>query len=167
MAGYAACNFAMAGAGGGERHAETVSTAAHFDTARRGGPGRRCPLARGDRRAPVRAPRDPAPPRPRPERPAAPEPSLEPLAEPALGVGVVMLLAALVCAPRIPLWADDYGVALVYLALFIHLALAVGAVRWGLRIRREHRTGRPRPPGRETSAADESDEPRRRASSPE
>ncbi|WP_155981766.1 hypothetical protein [Nocardia sp. BMG111209] len=163
MAGYAACSFAMADTGGGEHHAETDSAAAQFDSTRRGrGPGGRCPLARSGRRTSDGADHVPPPDRRRAERPS--EPSLEPLAEPALGIGVVMLLVVLVCAPRIPAWADDYGIVLVYLALFIHLALAVGALRWGLRIRREHRIV-PKAP-RSGAAAPESDaEPERRDSS--
>ncbi|WP_019926565.1 hypothetical protein [Nocardia sp. BMG111209] len=60
---------------------------------------------------------------------------IAPLAEPALVLGAGMLAAAVACVGRIPGWADDYGAFLVFFALILHLALAVGVLRWGWQLR--------------------------------
>jgi hypothetical protein len=63
---------------------------------------------------------------------AASAPENRALAEPALIIGGAILLATALCAPRLPRWAADYGAALVYTALFMTIAVAVGLARWGV-----------------------------------
>jgi hypothetical protein len=54
-----------------------------------------------------------------------------------------MLAAAGACVPWYTGWADDYGAILVYWALALYLAIAIGLVRWAVRVRltdnRNHR----------------------------
>jgi hypothetical protein len=64
--------------------------------------------------------------------PHLPDPQARALAEPALAVGGGMIVAAALCVPRLPGWASDYGAVLVYTALILHLAIAIGLLRWGV-----------------------------------
>ncbi|MCX4094341.1 hypothetical protein [Nocardia sp. alder85J] len=147
MAGDTACNHAPAQPAEGDRTAETVSTAAKFGAALRSGGCRRRPMARVGRRRPDRSgevPSPPLPPAATPPTAPPPEPGIAPLAEPALALGMAMLLVLAAFARGIPVWATDYGIFLVYLAVILYAALAVAAMRWGLRTRRDHRVARAR-----------------------
>ncbi|WP_067683525.1 hypothetical protein [Nocardia miyunensis] len=55
---------------------------------------------------------------------------------PALTLAALMFAAAAACVPWLQGWATDYGAILVYWALALHLAIAIGLVRWAVRTRR-------------------------------
>lgn len=51
----------------------------------------------------------------------------------ALATAIIMFVLAAACAPWFPGWATDYGAILVYWALALHLAIAIGLARWAVR----------------------------------
>ncbi|MGV9610964.1 hypothetical protein [Nocardia xishanensis] len=53
------------------------------------------------------------------------------LAHPSIAGGCVLLAAAVVELPRLPLWTRDYGNVLVYMALALYCAGAVALLRTG------------------------------------
>ncbi|MGW5452820.1 hypothetical protein [Nocardia sp. NPDC003979] len=66
---------------------------------------------------------------------SATDPAVAPLAYPAVAVACVLLAVAVAEPPWLPLWADDYGRALVYTAFSLYSVLAVLLLRWGWRSR--------------------------------
>lgn len=51
----------------------------------------------------------------------------------AFTAAVIMLALAAACVQWLPGWATDYGAILVYWALALHLAIAIGLVGWAVR----------------------------------
>ena len=51
----------------------------------------------------------------------------------ALATAVIMIAVAAACVPWLPGWAMDYGAILVYWALALHLAIAIGLAGWAVR----------------------------------
>lgn len=56
------------------------------------------------------------------------------LAPLAVAAGLILLIAAVATMSRMPGWADDYGAPLVYLAIFLYLAIAGRLTWWGVDI---------------------------------
>ncbi|MEU7629494.1 hypothetical protein AB0C34_05850 [Nocardia sp. NPDC049220] len=62
---------------------------------------------------------------------------LAPLAPISIGLGLVMMVAALLSVVRIPSWAIDYGI-MVIAAGVLYLTIAGGLVYWGVDRLRNH-----------------------------
>ncbi|MCP2293295.1 hypothetical protein [Nocardia amikacinitolerans] len=64
------------------------------------------------------------------------DPVAAPLGYPAIATAGVLIVVAAMQAPRLPLWARDYGDALVYTAFALCSALTLSLLHWGWRVRR-------------------------------
>ncbi|MFI5783060.1 hypothetical protein [Nocardia sp. NPDC051570] len=56
----------------------------------------------------------------------------EPLAIPAIVLGVALVIAALASLDHLPRWAADYSAILVYCAFFLYMSLAGRLTWWGV-----------------------------------
>ena len=56
------------------------------------------------------------------------------LAPLAVATGLILFIVAFATMNRMPGWADDYGATLVYLAIFLYLAIAGRLTWWGVDI---------------------------------
>ncbi|MEU0506151.1 hypothetical protein [Nocardia sp. NPDC005998] len=65
-------------------------------------------------------------------RPTHTDPEAAPLAPIAIGLGLIMLIAALAALNLIPGWAADYGTTLIAMAIVIHLSLTAYVLCWGV-----------------------------------
>ncbi|MET7768909.1 hypothetical protein [Nocardia sp. NPDC005366] len=59
-------------------------------------------------------------------------PDTAPLASLAVLLGVIMVLVAVAGAYRFPGWADDYGTALIVMAVVAYLGVAGRILHWGV-----------------------------------